>query len=346
MFRYLPSKRFSYILGSIILALLIIWGVKMLSTKQTNQPVKNIPLTTSAQTAIEQFKLLDTDGDKVKDWEEALWKTDSKMADTDGDGTDDGTEIIANRDPLKANIAPASQEPTDKVDEKIIASNKAAEERFNSLTATEKTGQSLFSLYLATRKLDSPLSETEKMAIVNDVITSLPIVNLNLKTEKDLIISDSVDAMALRIYTNDLARIIITNLTTKTETIDVIITNFANTTTSAEAATALARLAPVVTKNRLTIDSLLKISVPKTFTTNHLKILNAFEKIYYDVSTIATAGNDMITMIVPLKQYDVDIQTLSTVLLELRQKLITQKVTFGSENEYGYQLFNVIMLKK
>lgn len=45
---------------------------------------------------------LDTDGDGLLDWEEALWGTDPKNKDTDRDGTSDGTEVSMHRDPKKA----------------------------------------------------------------------------------------------------------------------------------------------------------------------------------------------------------------------------------------------------
>lgn len=41
----------------------------------------------------------DYDKDRLKDWEEALWKTDPKSPDTDGDGTMDGEEVASRRNP-------------------------------------------------------------------------------------------------------------------------------------------------------------------------------------------------------------------------------------------------------
>lgn len=51
------------------------------------------------QTLAEAFK--DSDNDGLKDWEEAIWKTDAAKPDSDGDGTNDGDEIAQSRDPLK-----------------------------------------------------------------------------------------------------------------------------------------------------------------------------------------------------------------------------------------------------
>lgn len=43
----------------------------------------------------------DSDGDALKDWEEALYGTNQKNPDTDGDGTKDGEEIKLSRHPLR-----------------------------------------------------------------------------------------------------------------------------------------------------------------------------------------------------------------------------------------------------
>ncbi len=58
----------------------------------------------SAKTVSRQaagLALQDSDGDGLKDWEEALWRTDPQNPDTDGDGTPDGEEIAKSRNPLK-----------------------------------------------------------------------------------------------------------------------------------------------------------------------------------------------------------------------------------------------------
>ncbi len=63
------------------------------------------------QDQIEKLRL-DTDGDGLKDWEEALYRTDPQNPDTDGDGTPDGREAADNRDPLKAGPDDTLTSPT------------------------------------------------------------------------------------------------------------------------------------------------------------------------------------------------------------------------------------------
>lgn len=341
MNKYLPSKKFLYTLFSIVLALAIIWGVTSLPKKQ-----KEIVTAVATQTSIaEKFKLLDSDGDGVKDWEEALWKTDSKKADTDGDGTNDGEEIKANRDPLKANTALKNQEPNDKVDEKIIAADKKTDEEFAKLNNTDKFGRDLFSTYLATKKIDSAMTDSEKLGIANSVIDNLPPITFKVYGENEIVVSPNINSADLTNYSNNLAEIILINLRTRTEIIDDIITDFSNTEDSAQAAAALERLDPIVQKNKLTVDKLLKLSIPKNLVTEHLLILNAFEEIYESLKIMAGAGSDMIALMPPLNHYDLSVQALADSLNKTRSQLINLKVTFASQTDFGYQLFNVIMLK-
>lgn len=65
----------------------------------------------SAKAVAEASK--DSDGDGLKDWEEALWRTDANNPDTDGDSTTDGAEIAAGRDPLKKGPKDKLPQPAD-----------------------------------------------------------------------------------------------------------------------------------------------------------------------------------------------------------------------------------------
>lgn len=56
----------------------------------------------------------DSDGDGLKDWEEAIWRTNPARPDSDGDGTADGAEVAQNRDPSKPG-------PKDKLEPQITA---------------------------------------------------------------------------------------------------------------------------------------------------------------------------------------------------------------------------------
>ena len=70
------------------------------ANRQKQLPVENQIAAVNNNNAGETLSK-DSDNDGLKDWEEALWKTDAHNPDTDGDGTTDNHEILAKRDPRK-----------------------------------------------------------------------------------------------------------------------------------------------------------------------------------------------------------------------------------------------------
>ena len=85
---YLPSKKFSLILGICVLVgvgyFIFIRSTSSHSTKLTKKTLELTP---------EQIIEGDRDGDGVRDWEEALWGTNPDKKDSDENGIDDLAEI-------------------------------------------------------------------------------------------------------------------------------------------------------------------------------------------------------------------------------------------------------------
>ncbi len=98
----LPSKKVMTLFGACGIAVGSIAFAALYSSK-INAEKKPSNLIADTSSVIKN-KILekDTDNDNLKDWEEALWKTDPRVADTDGDGTNDGAEIKSQRNPLVA----------------------------------------------------------------------------------------------------------------------------------------------------------------------------------------------------------------------------------------------------
>lgn len=96
--QYLPSKEFKrrVIKISLLLSLVLVLrfvaypAVKKLFDK--NAIPENI--------TVQQFVDIDTDGDKLADWEESIWGTDPKKPDTDGDGVSDFDYVTAKKQGL------------------------------------------------------------------------------------------------------------------------------------------------------------------------------------------------------------------------------------------------------
>lgn len=92
------SKKAGVVLAVLVFALIgavsFVFLKEDKKTEQTREDASNHERETL-------LALLDSDGDGLKDWEEAIYTTNPKNPDTDGDGAEDGAEIVENRDPLR-----------------------------------------------------------------------------------------------------------------------------------------------------------------------------------------------------------------------------------------------------
>ncbi len=85
------------------IVIVVAGGVWLFSPKTEQRPTAtNLVEKTSTKEKQTAPAFLDTDGDGLLDWEEALWGTDPKNKDTDRDGTSDGEEVALHRNPKKA----------------------------------------------------------------------------------------------------------------------------------------------------------------------------------------------------------------------------------------------------
>lgn len=347
MYKYLPSKKFIIILSSIIISLAIIFTFSYFRNK--NETVTPTPKA-EIQSKVQEFMTLDTDSDDLKDWEEALWKTDPKNPDTDNDGTSDGSEVEQNREPTIANTATTGKAPNDFIDPQKIEDQKKAIQDFKELTSTERIGRELFSQYLATKQLGSTLTENQILNMVENSISNIPDIIFKTYTEKDITISNSVDNESLRKYSNSLAGIIMDNFKISTERIDTIIEDATKITSddklTEEIKEIFKRFDPLILKNMNTVNSLLELTVPSNLVGEHLKVLNSFQEIYEGLDMMQKSADNIIILIPLINRYDTSVKTLTTSIANIVTKLSALKVDYKSKDELGYQLFNVIMLKK
>jgi len=343
--QYLPSKKFLIILGSLILALIFVSSANALLKYYQNKSSQKNNDNLALKASFKEFMSVDTDNDGLPDWEEALWKTDPKNPDTDGDGTSDGDEVKQNRDPLKANTASKGFEPNDKIDPEKIAADKKITDNYISLSNTDKLAQGLFSQYIATKKVGTTLTATDKENIVTNFIDNLPAPKYTEYTLKDFSTNNATDTAAIKQYGNQVAEIILKNLNTKTDDVYTIISNYASSEEENAPTKPLDALTPIITKNQATVSALLKLKVPLEAANGHLVLVNTFYKINQDLLSIKNAPKDIANTMMTLNQYDVNAQNLSNILFNLTQYILSTKYNIQyTPNEFGYKLFNGIIL--
>lgn len=330
--KFLPSKKFVYTIASIIVALLIILGVQSLVDRQSKgNNLDNSNKNLATDTKLQEFLAIDSDSDGLKDWEEALWKTDPKKADTDGDGTNDGDEAKYNRDPLK-------KAPGDEIDPKIIAENKKEEEEFAKLNATEQFSRIFFSQYIDAKNSigGQSLTSTEKQAILNNMITGLNKTSVTIKYRvEDLGTFNSENATNIKDYGNKFGLIILEKFS-----------NYAGKellymaqATANEDEETLTVLELIIKEYNDTIVSLASLPVPQKAVLTHVNILNSLENMKISIEGMKKIFTDPATAIISLSQYQASANSLFRNLESLQNYFNVNKVTFN-DTEPGILIMN------
>ncbi len=159
LYRFLPSRQFTFFIGAVALSILLIYGASFLGSgkKPGFLAAEIIPTDPS-------IAARDTDGDSLPDWEEAVRGTDPNRADTDNDGTPDGEEIHVGRDPLK-------QGPNDSL------ISKESEEFVNGLiesasstNLTSDISRTLFAQYIGSLNKGTNGDTQTQDALVEDAV--------------------------------------------------------------------------------------------------------------------------------------------------------------------------------
>lgn len=138
----------------------------------------------------------DSDGDGLRDWEEAIFHTDPKNPDTDTDATTDGEEVRLGRNPLKPNTAKNLADPDDLAATSTPLAAMPQADTSQSANLTQLIAQSL-GQQLISRRLTDPEAQIDPEAIGRNIAQGIPsyIPETPLLTLKDITITqDNSDA--------------------------------------------------------------------------------------------------------------------------------------------------------
>lgn len=143
---YLPSKNFQKIIGSVVLIIILFFGVNYFISRK--ESFENKALLDINNKTISEIRSIDTDYDGLYDWEEKLWGTDINNKFT-FDGIAD-TEYVSNKK-KSLNI----NEANDKIE-----------------TETDKFAKEFFSTYLAlqTNQVDPNTINNFSQALGNSIV--------------------------------------------------------------------------------------------------------------------------------------------------------------------------------
>ncbi len=348
MRQYAPSKKFILL----VLALLVLggtfWVFRNNSKKnQTNYGASG-QLNNGPVVAEEISK--DSDADGLKDWEEALWKTDPNNRDTDNDGTPDGQEIKENRNPLVAGDGKSDKlaiQNFSKTGENATQTGNTSLMNSAPSTLTEAIGQNLLSSYFLTKqqKADGTLSEKDKSAIVNSITKSFQNIfsgNTSLQgtyQESDVRYSNN-SASSIREYGNNLASAIKKYFDPLPET-EMAIFNKAmvlageksgegdlNDEAVAKASEEISKLGPLANAYGNSAKKIISMAVPPNFAEKHLALANAFSSISSALEAMEKIFDDPAGGMAGVNRYQTDAEKAYQILLGANDYFLKNRVAF------------------
>lgn len=270
--------------------LVIGWIVISTSPRQAKEVKK--PDSASLLLREEQLKKLnqDTDKDGLKDWEEAIYRTDPAKADTDGDGTKDGDEIAMSRDPLVKGPKDQMATSTDE----IVNSPYLLPNNLTGLLA-EKFGVNVIVPKLSGSQ--RPLDLEEIANQITDETLQGP-AQQNYFSEKDVKVAQDNSEAALTKYGQDLtdAASVFSGITRSPLEI------FADAL-QRDDLTSLNKLDPYLVGYDKMLDRLIKIQAPPRLVSFHANYMSLVASQKDAVRKIRGAERDIVAAIIGAQEF-------------------------------------------
>lgn len=294
----------------------------------------------NSQPTIDQQKLAelnkDSDGDGLKDWEEAIYGTDPHNPDTDGDGTPDGEEIKQGRDPLKKGPNDKIQKPAD-----LSASSASGDSQLSGLeqNLTQSFTQGLIQNYIPGllaqgKTVDGLSSNADIENYIADLKNQDLLANAPKITGDDITILQQNDPAAIKDYFNKLY-VAYAQTIGKPKKDDITILNEALNNNDFS---LLAQLDEVIQAFGDGIGAAEKIPVPSDYAPFLLRELNYFSKIKRAVEIFRHSDIDPIASLVTLAPRIELIKNIATLHKETGTLAKSKGIIF-SKDEGGGKLF-------
>lgn len=220
---------------------------------------------------------------------------------------------------------------TTTIDDKIVELQTQSTTT-ETLTATDLFARTFLIKYVNLRKSGTPLDETTATNLINSLLaqdfgSALP---EKTYTESDITVTSSG---SLRTYGNSIGSILQAPIPKGYEQELEIITRVTNTENTED----LEKLKLNIERYEGVLAELIDLPVPKALKEAHLTLINSVNSILEGVQGMLLIEQDPVGATKMISRYEDGIKSLDFPLLQIRNYLISQKVTF-SPSESGYWL--------
>lgn len=294
-------------IGISLLAALVIIGAAF-ALSRTEPTEKESGEALIARRAAELALDKDSDGDGLKDWEEAIYGTDPNNPDTDGDG-------IPDKDDVKN---PTEAEPGD----------QATSTGGQVFTATDRFSQELFIKYVEAKKSGKEISSELGEEIANELLSRSYGLPLEPFDPAKLTLVNSSDPSFIRTYGNSFGAIISTPVPAGVPNEFTVLEEITVRGTATEK--NLADLEKLYTRYQTMRDRLIALRTPVDAAEAHAQFIQGVDILRTVVMGIQGLEIDPIGSLSKIAMYEDGINILGAATIRLKQFFIAKGVAFSA----------------
>lgn len=309
-------------------SLAVVGGVFALTT-YLRQPVKSEGLSALTPEQIQNQKIFndlankDSDSDGLKDWEEALWKTDPKNPDTDGDGTLDGDEVKLGRNPAVAG-------PNDSIADHPISGPANPSLTDPKLTETDRFARSVFTKYMTLKQGGMPMTGDNQASLVQSMLQDQSLdVDATVYSKKDFTLTSDSD-LSLKQYGNSMAHILMT-YSIASKDAGVIARNSIDHNNPDE----IAEMDPLIKSYDTILTQIRKVKVPPSALNVHIGLVNSLSDLLATIKSMRAMYVDPLRSLKGFTHYVEIMPVMIKSLADLRDFFPKKNISFELGEE-GY----------
>ena len=299
---YLPNRKIFFLL---IFILLILAGWFFFYKRAGNNLQYIAKENSAGKNALEvqarETLSADSDNDGLQDWEETLWKTESKNSDTDNDGAPDGEEVNLNRNPLKPGPDDKiSAVPVDNFTETVVAP------RQNDSSLTDIYAKKFLTDYLTLKNQKGTLSDSDKDNLINFLASGImmPAEIVDIYDISDIKISENNSKEAIGEYSKKVKKIIAEDNQIPEDTLDVFSRMLDKETDKKETNDEKETLTAISNTYKAVVSQLLSTSnIPDELKEQHVVLINGFNNLANHIKEMTGLSSDPIKAIIGINLY-------------------------------------------
>ncbi len=311
---FAPSKRVGSLL--IVVAAAVVAVLIFRSEPSLGKEAMQVTLSdkTTVRTMTEEK---DSDGDRLKDWEEDLWELSSTNPDTDGDGTGDYQEVENRRKAVSD--APA-----------IVLNSIDPDD--TPPTPTELAGKILVSQFLTAKESGVPLKDNS-IALAGQIALGTADLDRTYPIVSAADLNIIPGTMTAKAYGNGVGTALMNTSGTPAPSELFVMLSYIQAPDSDK---FQKDMAAVVERYDVTIDGFMTMGVSSDRADAHRALINALIAVRTDLVDLSKVGDNPLMAIAALNAYQKDSALMTTLFEKLRASLIDSVEFLPGEPGYVF----------